>query len=207
MTAKAESLTKANAGPPKRRFRNYLLDTRFQLKYTGMVVIVTVIVASVLGWFAWRFSREMTESLNATLVMQADIMDEQAIHELEDQAAAADRNTALAIIGGILALALALGFTGIIVTHRVVGPAYKIRLLLGDVAAGRLKVQGRLRKGDELQEVFDAFERMIESLRATQAEEIAQLDQAIEHARKSGTPEDALKAIVEVRDRMQKALD
>lgn len=207
MAVSAESLSKPGGGPPKRRFRNYLLDRRFQLKYTGMVVGVTIAVASVLGFFAWRFSHEQSEALNATLVANAEFMDDATIASLNEEAAAADRLTGLAIVGGIAFLALALAFTGIIVTHRVVGPAYKMRLLLRDVAEGRLKVQGRLRKGDELQEVFEAFEAMIIALRANQETEIAQLDEAIDKARAAGTPEDALKAIVSVRERMQAALD
>lgn len=108
----------------------------------------------------------------------------------------------MSIITGITILALALGFTGIIVTHKIVGPSYKMRRLIGDVADGHLRVQGRLRKGDELQDVFEAFERMVVNLRKRQQDEIDLLDAAIQKSRDAGTPEEALQDIVEVRERM-----
>src|SRR5690606_42080628 len=70
------------------------------------------------------------------------------------------------LLGGIAVLTLALGFTGIVVTHKMVGPAYKIRMMLAKVADGHLKVDGSLRKGDELQDVFIAFNQMVNNLRS-----------------------------------------
>jgi nitrogen fixation/metabolism regulation signal transduction histidine kinase len=111
------------------------------------------------------------------------------------------------ILLGILCLALALGLTGIVVTHKLVGPAYKIKMLLAEVRDGHLRVEGRLRKGDELRDVFIAFEQMVQSLRAAQTKEIEQLESALARARAMGVPDEALKEIVEVSDRMRRALD
>lgn len=205
MSANAE--TRPMQGPPpKRRLRNYLLDTRFQLKYTSMVVLVTVIVAGVLGYFAYDHSRGQTEAMSITMAMEPDLHPEVAA-DLEGWAKREDRKVLLGIIGGILAMALALGFTGIIVTHKLVGPAYKMRLQLNQVASGKLKLVGRLRKGDELQELFEAFSNMVESLRDAQAREVAELDAAIERAKEHGLSEADLQAFVEVRERMQASLD
>jgi methyl-accepting chemotaxis protein len=206
MSANAETRPVPQGAPPKRRLRNYLLDTRFQLKYTGMVVIVTVAVASVLGWFAYDHSRGQTEMMAMQIAMQPDLNPEAAA-DLTGFGEAEDRKVLLSIVLGILGLAFALGFTGIIVTHKLVGPAYKMRLLLNQVAEGKLKLQGRLRKGDELQELFEAFANMVESLREAQAREVAELDAAIAHAKEAGIDERDLRAIQEVRDRMNAALD
>ncbi|MCB9599507.1 MAG: hypothetical protein H6721_08910 [Sandaracinus sp.] len=206
MSANAETRPVPQGAPPKRRLRNYLLDTRFQLKYTGMVVLVTVAVASVLGWFAYDHSKGQTESMALNIALQPDL-DPDVAANLEGWAEAEDRKVLLSIVLGILGLALALGFTGIIVTHKLVGPAYKMRLLLNQVADGKLKLQGRLRKGDELQELFEAFANMVESLREAQAREVAELDAALAHAKETGVSDADLKAIQEVRDRMNAALD
>ena len=200
MTSKAPP-----AGKPKRHLRNYLLDTRFQLKYTGMVVAVTVVIASVLGAFAYRESKEQTEAL--TIQMLSAELDEEVQQAIFDSAKEKDTETLMAIVGGILLLAVALGVTGIIVTHKLVGPAYKLRMLLNEVASGKLKLVGRLRKGDELQEVFEAFAAMIESLRAAQSKEIAELDAAIARAKEAGVAGGELEALEGVRDRMRAALD
>lgn len=206
MEAKAQTMSAPKGGKPKRKLRNYLLDARFQLKYTSMVVVVTLAVASVLGYFAYDFSTDVTEAMNLERALEMGA-DEAAIAAIERAAQEQDRKVLFAIVSGILVLAVALGLTGIVVTHKVVGPAYKMRLLLTEVAEGKLKLAGRLRKGDELQELFEAFARMVEALRAAQAQEIARLDEAIAKARAAGVPEESLQAIAEVRDRMQAALD
>lgn len=193
---------------PKRRLRNYLLVPSFQLKYTAMVVGVTVVVASVLGILAYKYSVGQTEMLSMNrMAAQGSAITEEFVQDLERYSEAADRKVAFGIFGGVLFLALALGVTGIVVTHRLVGPAYRLKMLLREVRDGRLVVRGRLRKGDELQDIFEAFQEMILSLRAAQEQEIALLDAAIERAKQAGLPPDAIADIESIRDRMRAALD
>ena len=52
------------AGPPvkyKRNFRNYLLDTKFQLKWTGRIIIVALGISALMGAFLWQTSKKVTE--------------------------------------------------------------------------------------------------------------------------------------------------
>jgi nitrogen fixation/metabolism regulation signal transduction histidine kinase len=193
-------------GAPKRQLRNYLLDKRFQLKYTGMVVGVTLVVASILGALAYQESKGQTEAMQVQLAMQPDL-DPQAVASLEAFGKERDRQILASIIAGIGVLTVALGLTGIVITHKMVGPAYKIRMLLRTVASGQLKVSGSLRKGDELQDVFAAFNDMVQDLRARQAAEIALIDDALDKAAKAGAPEEVLRLFQEIRERMQSALD
>lgn len=207
MTADAERLPTTSIPPAKRRLRNYLLDARFQLKYTSMVVGVTVVIASALGFLAYRYSRGQTEMMTITQIEGRAELDPKFVAFIESEARRADREVLFGIISGIAILALALGVTGIMVTHKLVGPAYKIKRLLRDVRDGHLKIEGRLRKGDELQDVFDAFEQMINALRSEQESEIAMLDAALERAVSAGVPDEALGEIRTVRQRMREALD
>lgn len=147
----------------QRQLRRLLLDRRFQLKYTGMVVVVTVVVASVLGYVAYDYSRGQTQALTIQIAMQPDL-DPAVAADLESYAKQHDHRALFGIIGGILALAVALGVTGIVITHRVVGPVYKMKRLFLEVSVGPLRVEERLRRGDELQDLFDAFASMVHSL-------------------------------------------
>jgi methyl-accepting chemotaxis protein len=192
----------APGGPPKRRLRNYLLDTRFQLKYTAYVVGVTLLVAIPLAGLAYRKSQEQTEMLSINMAMSGA-----AERFIAQTAAEYDHNMLMAIIGGVTILTLALGLTGILVTHRVVGPAYKMKLLFQDVADGRLRIKGRLRKHDELQDVFLAFETMIEKLRQNQRDEIDLLGRAIDGAKQAGAGDDALRELHALKARMEKELE
>lgn len=187
---------------PKRRLKNYLLEPRFQLKYTGMVVAVTLVVASALGVVAYRESSALSES---TSMMMYD----QGADDAEVMAYVADydRSLKFSIIGGIAILCLVLGATGIIVTHRMVGPSFRMRWLFRQVGEGRVHVAGRLRKGDELQTVFDAFAEMIEKLREFRSEELEQLRDAINHARETGADAELLAKLDELEQGLEKRLE
>jgi methyl-accepting chemotaxis protein len=206
MGIEARSSRPASGAAPKRRVRNYLLDRRFQLKYTSMVMGVTLVVASMLGALAYRESKGQTEALQIQLMTQQDL-DPQVAASLESFGRERDEHMLAAIIAGILVLALALGATGIVITHRMVGPAYRIRQLLATVARGHLRVDGALRKGDELQDVFMAFNLMVNNLRGRQSDEIAALDLAIAKAAAAGMPDDVVRPFRDLRTRMQGQLD
>lgn len=208
MTAEAERISYRSGPQAKRRLRNYLLVPSFQLKYTAMVVGVTVVVASVLGLLAYDYSAGQTQILSAQrLEAKGAEVDDRFIHDLERYGREADRKTALGIMGGVLLLTIALGFTGIMITHRLVGPAYRLKMLIREVRDGHLRVDGRLRKHDELQDLFVAFQEMVLSLRATQEKEIAQLEAAIEQAKHAGMASGAIEALIATRERMRGALD
>jgi methyl-accepting chemotaxis protein len=213
MSVEAKRISYRSAGPsagpqPKRRLRNYLLVPRFQLKYTAMVVGVTVVVASVLGIQAYRYSTGQTQLLTINkMEARGGAISEEFVKDLERYSQEADRKVAWGIAGGVLLLAIALGITGIMVTHRLVGPAYRLKMLLREVRDGHLKVEGRLRKHDELQDIFEVLQEMIVSLRASQEREIALLDAAIGRAKAAGLPVESIADVEAVRDRMRSALD
>jgi methyl-accepting chemotaxis protein len=207
MSAESAGTSGQTQGMPQRRFRNYLLDPRFQMKYVGMVVAVTLVVASVFGAFVYDFSRGLTESSLANQMLHDEYEDTAALTALKEAAEAEDRRVLLAIILGIAALSLALGVTGIVVTHKVVGPAYKLRKLIDEVAAGKLQLGGRLRKGDELQEIFESFESLVETLRAERKRDVETLEGAIAEWSAAGAPEDALAKVATVSERLRSTLD
>lgn len=190
----------------KRKLRNYLLDRRFQLKYTSMVVLVTVSVASGLGYVAYRFSKGQTEALTAHIAAQPDLDDETAA-DLERFAQQEDRKIRNAIILGVLLLTLALAMTGILVTHRVVGPAYRMRRLFEGVGEGKLTVTTGIRKGDELQDLYRSFADMVESLRDQRSEEIARLEDTLAKMEAAGVQSDYLTELRALLDRIRKSVD
>jgi len=206
MSATTTDAGRISQGAANRSWKNYLLNPQFQLKYTGMVVGVTAVIASVLGFAAFHFAHGLTE-MNHIAMLNDPNLDPSLLGSLDEMMRAQDRKTLLSIVGGILILCLALAATGIIVTHKIVGPAYKLQLLIRHLAEGRVELVGRLRDGDELQDVFKDLERMVDSWRRIQAEEIADLEAGLDAARRSGVTEEQIARIVAVRDRMRAALD
>ena len=67
-------------------------------------------------------------------------------------------------------LVIGVGLAGIVVTHRVAGPIYKMKKQLRDLRKGNYEIPAPLRKGDELVDFFEEFRRMVGELRRRQEE-------------------------------------
>ena len=246
MTTSAQT---AQAPPKyKRSIKNYLLDARFQLKWTGFIIIVALVVSAIMGVFLYRTSSDVTresqkvieqgkelikESQKNSDLVKMQIKDQYAdTPELADtfnksakeldgqlqdrhkallaqQQATLDqqRTMLMSLVAGLTLLVVLIGLLGIYFTHKVAGPVYKMKMLLRQVGDGKLTFHGKLRRGDELQDFFETFLKMVEQLRDRQAKEVALLDAAIEDARKVGASDDAIAKITVVRDEMKRALE
>lgn len=240
-------MTTSTAAPPapapaqqggrhQRSIKNYLLDSRFQLKYTSMIVGVTLVVSAILGTFLYRTSNEVVaqsqrvvdESRKVSEVVRMNIKDdpiykdnpeltkafndesnvsEQKIVEQQKSLISKQRTMLIALVGGLAIMVVIIGLLGIYFTHKVAGPIYKMKMLLRQVGDGKLNFHGRLRKGDELQDFFETFQEMVEKLKARQAQEVATLEAAMDEARSAGIGNASLSKIAHVRDEMARALE
>jgi nitrogen fixation/metabolism regulation signal transduction histidine kinase len=247
----------------QRKFRNYLLDSHFQLKYTGFLVATALLLSLALGTLLWSSSREVIaqsqetvkqgqetvergqevvrESQKVSTVVHMNIVKDPVYgsnpelaavfnesareqdkrleaqqHKLESEAQALQKRSVdlsrqrtemfVVLITLLSLLVVGVGVAGIIVTHRVAGPIHKMKRLLGYVGDGHLRLTEKLRKGDELQHFFDAFEKMVESLRERQLMEIGKLDQAI-GSLEGKVPDQQLAPLRSLRQDMQDALE
>ncbi|MBK6694178.1 MAG: HAMP domain-containing protein [Myxococcales bacterium] len=239
-------MTTSTAAPPapaqqggrhQRSIKNYLLDARFQLKYSGFLVGVALVVSALLGAFLYSTSREVVaqsqkvvdESRKVSEIVRMNIKDDpmykdnpELAKSFNDESGASEmkivqqqqsliskqRTMLQSLVGGLLLMCFIIGIMGIYITHKIAGPIYKMKMLLRQVGDGKLNFRaGRLRKGDELQEFFETFEQMVEKLKARQAKEVATLEAALEEARRAGVGDTSLSKIASVRDEMKAALD
>lgn len=131
------------------------------------------------------------------------------------QIEAQQRRVLIGLVAGLAIFVVLLGLAGIVFTHKIAGPVFKMKRLLRQVGAGKLVLHERLRKGDELQHFFEAFEQMVGDLRARQEKEIARVDDII--LRLEGAPlssrgtkeidEDGIELLKKLRREMQDQLD
>lgn len=217
----------------KRSLKNYLIDSRFQLKYTGFILVLTSLVAAPLGGFLFRTSGDLVrqservaeESKKVSEVVRDQIKNDygdnpeliktfsgSAIQSDSEVLAqqqgviASQQKLRVSVIGGLGLLVLLITLLGIYFTHKVAGPIYKMKMLLRQVGEGKLNFRGGLRKGDELQDFFETFAIMVESIKARQKGELDKLEHAIAGLRAGGQSLD-LKALETLRDEMSKALE
>jgi nitrogen fixation/metabolism regulation signal transduction histidine kinase len=78
----------------------------------------------------------------------------------------------MTLFGVLLLLSVAVGLAGIVVTHKVAGPIYKMTRQFHDVADGHWNMPSPLRKGDELGDFFREFEDMVRALRTQREKEM-----------------------------------
>jgi methyl-accepting chemotaxis protein len=236
-TSNFPNATNAPSGRYKRSVKNYLIDSRFQLKYTSFIVLIAVAISGVMGGFLYRTSREVVavsqrvvdESKKVSDVVKMTIKDDPIYSQNPELAASfaqastdsdkqieeqqrtliRQQQTMLySLVGGLALMVILIGMLGIYFTHKVAGPIYKMKMLLRQVGEGKLLFQGRLRKGDELHDFFDAFATMVEKLRDRQQHEVNQLDAALRIASGNATAnQESIAKVQTVRDEMKRALD
>ena len=78
-----------------------------------------------------------------------------------------------------LLLAGALSAYGIVLTHKVAGPLFKVTTYLDRMRDGKLGQVYNLRKGDELVEFFEHFKRAHETLRSLTEADIELIDKVL----------------------------
>ncbi len=234
----------------KRKLKNYLLDSHFQLRYAGFMFGVALVLSAMLGFLLWRTSQTLIsqsqqavekgqqvvelgqkvaeESRKVSKVVEMNIVKDpfyadqpelmeaftadakkteaviitqqqaleaqaQALTQQSADLAESQRTMLYTLFGMLTLLVFGVGIAGIIVTHKVAGPIFKMTRQINDLADGHWYVPAPLRKGDELVHFFDAFRNMVEKLRAQRQLELEMLDKAMEELGDDAAPLDALR--------------
>jgi hypothetical protein len=220
-------------GPYKRSMRNYLLDSRFQLKYSGFLVIVAVAISGIMGAVLYETTRAVVgessalveESKKVSEVSRMNIRDlasdspelltefnreadahDKALTDQQSRLILGQQRMLESLVGGLALMVVLIGLLGIYFTHKVAGPVFKMKKLLKQVGDGHLHVDARLRRGDELVDFFETFTNMVEGLRQMETRQLADVEAAIK-ALEGGSKDDASAALGRVRSAMTTALE
>jgi hypothetical protein len=155
------------------RRRTFLVDRRFQLKYTMIIVLVGVTVSVLLGYFMYRLTLENTKIL---------MLDP----ELQEKVSMFDTTVFFYFIGFMVLMASFLFILGIVITHRVAGPIFIVSRFLRQISDNLVPPARQLRKRDEFQEFFDTYTAMVDSLRQRQRDECEKLARCVVQLREIG---------------------
>jgi methyl-accepting chemotaxis protein len=221
-----------HAGEYKRRMRNYLLDSRFQLKYAGFLVLVALVISGVMGAVLYQTTGAVVaessafvgESRKVSEVSRMNVKDlasdsPELMAEFNREAEAHDKAIAdeqasllrrqqrmiASLVGGLALMVVLIGLLGIYFTHKVAGPVFKMTRLLKQVGEGDLHVETRLRKGDELKDFFDTFAKMVFDLRQIETRRLQGIEAALA-ALKAGDKDGAKAALEPVQATMKQML-
>ncbi len=158
----------------RRRVRNYLLDSKLQLRFATYLVLAAAAITACLGVLLWKAYGETN-----TVIALADPMVSQAL-------AQEDRRRMIWLAVGFGAVAVCLLTMALVVTHRVAGPALYLARTCRKVRDGDLTRPRPLRRRDLLVQLADEVFLMIEALREREEGERAALAAAAARLHRPG---------------------
>jgi nitrate/nitrite-specific signal transduction histidine kinase len=267
-------------GRQQRRWRNFLLDRGFQLKYAAYLAGIALLVAVLLGVGLWITSSKLFEQSRRAVEQGQELVKQgqetvrrgqqvieqnkkvsqvvamniakeykdspelaktfeedaardeaklkaeqqrlereaeslkQRATDFEKQAVQVAEQQRVLLIVLVAALSLLVVFIwlgGIVVTHKIAGPVYKMKRMFRQVGEGKLALRDRLRRGDEMQDFFEAFEQMLLRLRETQESEIKRIDEAVSRLERGSSQRedggDAVGMLKKLRAEMQEQVE
>jgi methyl-accepting chemotaxis protein len=151
---------------PTRTFwnRRYLVDRRFQMKYTLMVVLASSVLFGLFGYQLYKGELARTE------ILKIQNLDVQGLVQSQD-------SHVLWYLAGFFVLQVAsLVVLGILITHRIAGPMFRVHQYLEELAkGGEVKPLDKIRSRDEFHEFFESLSDLIDRFRARSAEQRAKV--------------------------------
>lgn len=170
--------------------KQYVIDKKFQLKHTftvvGAVFVVVALIVGIIGFnAAYNNNRldnimgiqdNIVDAMMAWVQNPAEKPQQAAIKEIAgkhfENLTTIKRiikyNTFL--IGLIVVIVIIQGvvmyFIMIRKTHKISGPIFVMSMYFKEIIDGKMPNPRKLRKGDELQEFYDLFAKMVEALKA-----------------------------------------
>jgi len=134
----------------KHRRRTYLIKSGLQLRYMGIIVSTMLLVAFGVGWIIYYTSwNRIITTPDLTIDRLADIFD----------------GVNRSLLQWVAVFAVGIATLSVFVSHKIAGPVYRLERSAKAVASGDLTQSVKLRHGDELADLQDAFNSMSESLR------------------------------------------
>ena len=139
---------------PVLRRRQYIIKKGLQFRYIGLVFGLALIASLVTGWtvFAtgWHFLGEKLASVYP-----------------QGRLIYVFRATNLALIRNLLFISPLIFIFGLLFSHKIAGPVYRIEKTLGDISKGNLGLKIRLRDGDELVDLAYTINNLVENFNKT----------------------------------------
>ncbi|MDQ3300832.1 MAG: hypothetical protein M3619_29975 [Myxococcota bacterium] len=164
----------------KRKFSNYLLDKKLQLRYVLVVTILSGLIAGALGFMIYQQRRAASESIEKDLqtLTQADGTQDKFQEQIASDLQSEDRALVYKMVGVGIGLVVILSLYLVIMTHKVAGPLFKVSMYFDRMANGQLGIVTPLRRGDMLQDFYTSFKEMHDAVRARALADLESLDKA-----------------------------
>ncbi len=166
--------------------RHYLIDARFQLKYTLLVVAFGGILMGAFGLAIWHEIHANSELAVGQQITAALGTPVPGAADFRSTLESADQRVFWTLVAACLAVMAGLGLAGILLSHRVAGPMLLLDRYTRALGEGAFPTIRPLRRGDEFQDYFAALQETVDRLRQREKQEIDVLEAAAAALRGSG---------------------
>lgn len=136
----------------KIRRKRYVIKPGFQLRYTGIILFTVLAVALICVASTYYSSITLLGEKLAYVYPQGRLI--ATLQEIN-----------LIIVLRVLLLVPLVILAGIILSHKIAGPAFRIERSLREIGKGNFDIRVELRKYDELKGIADAINEMVENLK------------------------------------------
>jgi len=133
--------------------RIYLINKPFQFKYLFVILAVMLVTVFTVGFTTFY-------------IIWNSVIDEfMFVPEASKKMGDIFANTTAFLIIPVLLLAGIFSLMGILLSHKIAGPIYRVERVAEELAKGNLDISVRFRKGDDLKHLADSLNEMIEGMR------------------------------------------
>ena len=129
----------------------YIVRKGFQLKYIGLILAVVLVSSFIVGYTIYYNSWVLLGESLAKVYPQGRL-------------AAIFHSVNLKIALNVFFVTMLCIGIGIITSHKIAGPIYRIITFVNGLTKGDYKQRLHLRKGDDLQDLADALNKLTEKL-------------------------------------------
>lgn len=133
---------------PKFSRRIFLIKRGLQFRYMGVILTSMLLVSLVVGWTVY-------------FTIWKDLSDPTKTHDQLEQIFVEGNEN---LVYRMAVVILLVCFLSIFVSHKIAGPVYRLEESAKIISSGDFSRRIKLRSGDELQELADAFNTMTDSL-------------------------------------------
>lgn len=138
-----------------RRKTRIVIEKDFQYRFSLKLCIVLGIVSFFFAGITIFFVQTSYETLIDNALLQMPGIVQQLKRE--------SRHIISIIIASYISLMILLFFASLYLTSKIAGPIYSLKLRLQEFASGQSNVRIRFRKGDELHNLADVFNKAMEA--------------------------------------------
>ncbi|MFA6320999.1 MAG: HAMP domain-containing protein [Candidatus Omnitrophota bacterium] len=155
-----------NIGKPKFKRKQFIVARKFQLKYTGVILLLMFITAGFCAYIVYYTTMIIFGEKLANVYPQGHLV-------------SMVKTVNVRILIAMIVASPLIGFLAIFLSHKIAGPIYRIERVLGEMAKGNFSIHITLRKGDEMVSLAESINRLTSSMSSCIKSEKVRLEAVI----------------------------